>query len=93
MAKDQIRMDPKVDAAPAAAEFDGGRYSLERIAVALERIADRFAPPETTIRSIPGTLARKTCPVGHGMQPTDDYCQACARERRNPKPATGNDAA
>lgn len=66
--------------------------SLGRIADALERIADKVAPV-ATLHAVAGLRAVKRCAEGHAMQPTDDYCQACEREKRNPKTAPDNDAA
>lgn len=83
--------EPAVAPSASEAELDGAQ-SLERIAVALERLADRYAPV-ATVRSMAGSLSRlKQCANGHAMQPTDDYCQECHRSRY-PKVPTGNDAA
>ena len=92
MAAKQPESKTESQSTGTAAELDAA-VSLERIAVALERIADRYTPVHT-VRSIAGSLARhKQCANGHQMQPTDDYCQECLRQERNPKPVTGNDAA
>ena len=73
-------------------EFNAA-ISLERIADALERLADRYAPI-APVHGIATARGLPQCAKGHAMQPTDNYCQACERERRNPpKPAPSNDAA
>lgn len=84
-----VKPETKTD---TTAELDGAE-SLERIAVALERLADKFAPVHA-LRSIAGPRSHlKQCERGHAMQPTDDYCQACEREKRSPKAPPSNDAA
>lgn len=88
MAKD----DKKPETVPVSTYEMDAAISLERIAISLERIADKFAPIANVV-SMSGRSALKQCGAGHQMQPTDDYCQECMRQRRNPKPVTGGDAA
>lgn len=49
------------------------------IAKSLARLADRFAPDEPAF-SVTRPGFTKQCQRGHGMQPTDDYCQTCHAE-------------
>jgi hypothetical protein len=67
-------------------------HSLERIADALERIANHVVP-RSVGGAVLGLRGLKSCPKGHAMQPTDDYCQACERDRRGPKVSPSDDAA